>query len=102
MFLQRGRRCEATEGAYFNLAGEGSVSVLDHTLRVAAAGYLPVEGELIPTGPIASVTGTPFDLREEVLIGERVVDGAPGSVGPARGSTTTGSSTGTDSGGSPC
>ncbi|MEU9047534.1 MULTISPECIES: aldose epimerase family protein [unclassified Kitasatospora] len=58
-----------TNHAYFNLAGEGRGTVLDHLLRVEAAGYLPVDGDLIPLGPVEPVAGTPFDLRRARRIG---------------------------------
>ncbi|GAA4877081.1 aldose epimerase family protein [Kitasatospora terrestris] len=61
-----------TNHAYFNLAGEGSGTVLEHLLRVDASGYLPVDEDLIPLGPVESVTGTAFDLRETRPIGERL------------------------------
>jgi aldose 1-epimerase len=47
--------------SYFNL--DGSQDILDHTLELAADFYTPVDPDLIPTGEILSVAGTPFDFR---------------------------------------
>lgn len=57
---------------YWNLAGEGSGSVDEHVLAVAADAYLPVGTTMIPTGELASVAGTPFDLRSGRRIGDVV------------------------------
>ena len=52
---------------YFNL--DGSDTILDHSLILAAESYLPVNEELIPTGEIRPVAGTPFDFRSARAIG---------------------------------
>lgn len=51
-----------TNHTYWNLEGENSGSVLDHTLWLAASHYLPTDDTLIPTGELAPVENTPMDF----------------------------------------
>ncbi|HON08778.1 MAG TPA: aldose epimerase family protein [Verrucomicrobiota bacterium] len=59
-----------TNHSYFNLAGYGNV--LNHQLLIAANNYTPTDDQLIPTGEIASVKGTPLDFTTPHKIGERI------------------------------
>jgi aldose 1-epimerase len=59
-----------TNHVYFNLAGAGDI--LDHELWLATNRYTPADEELIPTGEIASVLGTPLDFTKPIAIGARI------------------------------
>ena len=58
-----------TNHSYFNLAGQGDV--LAHELMLAADYYTPANAQLIPTGQIAPVRGTPLDFTTAQPIGSR-------------------------------
>ena len=54
--------------AYWNLAGGGTIE--DHHLLVDSASIVEIDGQLLPTGALAPVDGTPFDLRGGRRIGD--------------------------------
>jgi aldose 1-epimerase len=62
-----------TNHAYFNLAASGTV--LGHVLRLVADQFLPVDGELIPTGEKRAVHRTAFDFTAAAAIGSRIRHG---------------------------
>lgn len=69
-----------TNHSYFNLSAAGG-TILDHVLFIAASSYTPVDAELIPTGELAPVEGSPFDFRKPQVIGSRLGDTGGDPVG---------------------
>lgn len=80
---------------YWNLTGDPTRTTLDHELHLAAEAYVPVGPDLIPTGNVTPVAGTPLDFTQPQRIGERirqvpggydhcwVIRGNPGQLRPA-------------------
>lgn len=61
-----------THHSYFDLTAGASPDVLDHVLTLQADRFTPVDDDLIPTGEIAAVTGTPFDFRQPTTLRARI------------------------------
>ena len=60
-----------TNHSYFNLAGEGDKTNLQHRVKINAEHYNPIDETSIPTG-IAPAEGTPCDFRKPTQIGKRI------------------------------
>jgi aldose 1-epimerase len=83
---ERATPVSLTQHSYFNLAGAGAID--DHEMWIDADRYTPVGADLIPTGELAPVAGTPFDFTSPRPIGGEIYDHnfvltpAPGTATP--------------------
>ena len=68
-----------TNHSYFNLAGAGNGTILHQLMTIHAGKITPVDAQLIPTGKLQPVDGTPWDFRQGKAIGTdlRAVGGDP-------------------------
>lgn len=61
-----------TNHSYFNLNGHASGNVLDHELWMDADAFTATDEQLIPTGEIVPVEGTPMDFRIKKTVGRDI------------------------------
>jgi aldose 1-epimerase len=60
---------------YWNLRGHDSgETILNHTVQIMASAVTPVGADLIPTGVVAPVAGTPFDFRTPAAPGAMIAE----------------------------
>ena len=62
-----------TNHAFFNLAGEGNGTILDHILTIPSNSFCAVNPDKIKTGELLKVSGTPFDFRKRKAIGNDII-----------------------------
>lgn len=60
-----------TNHSYFNLSGDLKNTIHDHIVRMNSKRFVELDEELIPTGNILDVVGTPFDFRN----GRKLLEG---------------------------
>ncbi len=63
-----------THHSFFNLKDAGKSDILSHELKIFANSFTPVNNELIPTGEIRKVAGTPMDFTKFTPIGKNIED----------------------------
>jgi len=83
-----------TNHTYWNLRGPAAGDILGHELTLQSDEYTAVSPELVPSGEIAKVAGTPLDFTSPHVVGERIgkveggydhnyiVRGKPGELRP--------------------
>jgi len=61
-----------THHSYFNLKDGGNSKITDHHIRINADFFIPVGDNLIPTGDILPVKGTPLDFTNMKPVGAHI------------------------------
>lgn len=61
-----------TNHSYFNLNGHNSGSVLDQEVGIVSKYFTIADRELIPTGELVEVAGTPMDFNVKKTIGKEI------------------------------
>jgi aldose 1-epimerase len=66
-----------TNHSYFNLSGNLKRDILGHSLTIKSDQFLELNKELLPTGNLLDVKGTPFDFTNERIIKSGVISNHP-------------------------
>ncbi|WEG12905.1 galactose mutarotase [Pullulanibacillus sp. KACC 23026] len=66
-----------TNHSYFNLSGDLKRDILDQELTLKSHAFYELDEELLPTGKLLSVEGTPFDFQNGKQIGADIKEDHP-------------------------
>ncbi|HPF54393.1 MAG TPA: aldose epimerase family protein [Eubacteriales bacterium] len=61
-----------TNHSYFNLGGHASGNAVCEKLMINAPEYTPIARDILPTGEVVSVLGTPYDFSKPTRISDRL------------------------------
>ncbi|KAK8716157.1 hypothetical protein V6N13_043475 [Hibiscus sabdariffa] len=90
--LNKATPINLAQHTYWNLGNHNSGDILSEQVQLFASHYTPVDSQLIPTGEIATVKGTPYDFLKPHTVGSRInklsngydinyaLDGVPGKL----------------------
>ncbi|CBI22174.3 uncharacterized protein LOC100256158 [Vitis vinifera] len=70
--LNKATPVNLAQHAYWNLGGHTSGDILSNEIQIFGSHITPVDKELIPTGKIVPVKGTPYDFLKPCTIGSKI------------------------------
>lgn len=70
--LNKATPVNIAQHAYWNLGGHNSGDILSNEIQLFASQITPVDKDLIPTGKLTPVKGTPFDFLQPATIKEKM------------------------------
>ncbi|XP_027073463.1 aldose 1-epimerase-like [Coffea eugenioides] len=70
--LNKATPVNLAQHSYWNLGGHNSGDVLSDEVQIFASHFTPVNNQLIPTGKISPVKGTPYDFLKPHTIGSQI------------------------------
>ncbi|XP_057948178.1 uncharacterized protein LOC131143822 [Malania oleifera] len=70
--LNKATPVNLAQHTYWNLGGHNSGNILSNKVQIFGSKITPVDKELIPTGKIVSVKGTPYDFLKPNTVGSRI------------------------------
>ncbi|CAI9109656.1 OLC1v1009518C2 [Oldenlandia corymbosa var. corymbosa] len=70
--LNKATPVNLAQHSYWNLGGHNSGDILSDEVQIFASHYTPVNKQLIPTGKILPVKGTPYDFLKSHKVGSMI------------------------------
>ncbi|KAJ0975230.1 hypothetical protein J5N97_017195 [Dioscorea zingiberensis] len=72
MPLNKATPVNLAQHTYWNLGGDGSGNILSNSVQIFGSHITLLDKNLIPTGQISTVAGTPYDFLKPMTVGSRI------------------------------